>query len=92
MDHFSTKMTLRGARSKFSKEEVARVKDWTDNKVYDMTDDLSKVDLYSLSCKYITPTDYKGSCMLTTMTTSIGCKWATTMKQFVHLIALPTRE
>ena len=68
------------------------VKAWTDKKVYDKTEDPSKVELRSLSCKYIAPAKYKGSCVLSTLTNSIGSKWATTMKQLVTLIALPTRE
>ena len=57
-----------------------------------MTDDPSKVYVYSQSYEYITPKGYKGSCMLSTFTNSINCKWAKTMKEFVHLITLPTRS
>jgi len=68
MDHYSIPLTVKEARTKFSKEDENRVKNWVDKKIYEKAADPKMVFRNSLSCKYIPAEEYKGACMLTTMT------------------------
>jgi len=56
------------------------MKVWVDTKIYEKAADLKMVFRNSLSCKYIPSKEYKGACMLKTMTNTIGCEWGQTMK------------
>jgi len=80
MDHYAAPQTYKEARGKFSEAEVRRVKEWMDKKVYDQVDDPSQVFECISANAYLKPLDYKGSCVLSTLTNSIGCRFATTMK------------
>ena len=69
-----------------------QAKTWIDQKVYDEADDPCQVFENISVNNYLRPAEYKGSCVLSTLTNSIGCRFVTTMKDLVHLIALTTRE
>ena len=92
LDRFQQSQTFEQRRNKFSKEEISQVKQWIDKKVYERPDDPSQVLQNTSLGEYLKPADYPGSCVLSTLTNSIGCIQWTTMKQLVHIIAFASKE